>query len=73
MLPQPFVTTAQSQNENLRVALDMTQEWDALAQENGSDAALLTGVVVARKAFVEENPETVEQFLSDYEASVGLH
>ena len=71
MLPQPFVTTAQSQNENLRVALDMTQEWDALAQENGSDAALLTGVVVARKAFVEENPETVEQFLSDYEASVA--
>ena len=71
MLPQPFVTTAQSQNENLRVALDMTQEWDALAKENGSDAALLTGVVVARKAFVEENPETVEQFLSDYEASVA--
>ena len=28
MLPQPFVTTAQTQNENLRVALDMTEEWE---------------------------------------------
>ena len=30
MLPQPFVTTAQSKNSNLRVALDLTEEWDKL-------------------------------------------
>ena len=29
MLPQPFVTTAQAQSESLRVALDLTEEWDA--------------------------------------------
>ena len=39
MLPQPFVTVAQSKLQDLRVALDLTQEWDAL--DNGS--ALLTG------------------------------
>ncbi len=70
MLPQPFVTTAQAQNENLRVALDITEEWDKLAEENGSDAALLTGVVVARKEFVEQNPQLVGEFLSLYEKSV---
>ena len=71
MLPQPFVTTAQAQNENLRVALDMTKEWESLAAESGSDVTLLTGVVVARKEFVEQNPDLVKAFLSLYEKSVA--
>lgn len=28
MLPQPFVTVAMTQNENIRVALDLTEEWE---------------------------------------------
>ena len=71
MLPQPFVTTAQTQNENLRVALDMTEEWEKLASANGSDATLITGVVVGRKDFVEQNPQLVQEFLSQYEQSVA--
>lgn len=66
MLPQPFVTVAQSKIPDLRVALDLTQEWDAL--DNGS--ALLTGVVVARREVVESNPGAVDAFLADYAASV---
>ncbi len=66
MLPQPFVTVAQTQLPDLRVALDLTEEWDAL--DNGS--ALLTGVVVARADFVEEHPAAVEQFLTSYADSV---
>ena len=66
MLPQPFVTVAQTKIEGLRVALDLTEEWDAL--DNGS--GLLTGVVVARKSFVEEHSAAVEAFLADYAASV---
>lgn len=66
MLPQPFVTVAQSKIPDLRVALDLTQEWDAL--DNGS--ALLTGVVVARREVVEANPGAVDAFLADYAASV---
>ena len=66
MLPQPFVTVAQTQLPDLRVALDLTEEWDAL--DNGS--ALLTGVVVARADFVEEHPAAVEQFLAGYAESV---
>ena len=34
MLPQPFVTVAQSKFEDLKIAMDLTKEWDAL--ENGS-------------------------------------
>ena len=66
MLPQPFVTVAQTQLPDLRVALDLTEEWDAL--DNGS--ALLTGVVVARTAFAEEHPEVVSAFLDRYQESV---
>ena len=66
LLPQPFVTVAQTKIEGLRVALDLTAEWDAL--DNGS--GLITGVVVARKSFVEEHPAAVSAFLQDYAASV---
>ena len=66
LLPQPFVTVAESKIEDLRMALDLNQEWDAL--DNGS--GLITGVVVARKAFVEEHPTAVATFLDDYAASV---
>lgn len=67
LLPQPFVTVAQNQLEDLRVALDLTQEWNAL--DNGS--ALITGVAAARRDFVEEHPAAVAQFLNGYAASVA--
>lgn len=66
LLPQPFVTAAQAKLEKLRVALDLTAEWDAL----DSGSAMITGVVVARRDFVESNPEAVNAFLEDYAASV---
>ena len=66
LLPQPFVTVAQNKIEGLRMALDLTAEWDKL--DNGS--GLITGVAVARKAFVEEHPAAVEAFLQAYAGSV---
>ena len=66
MLPQPFVTTAQMKAEGLRVAIDLTEAWDALNE----GSSLITGVVVARRAFAEENPEAVNAFLDGYKASV---
>lgn len=66
LLPQPFVTVAQTKQESLRIALDLTAEWEAL--DNGS--AMITGVAVVRKAFAEEHPEAVETLLEDYAASV---
>lgn len=65
MIPQPFVTVAQGKIEGLRLALDLTEEWEKL--ENGS--AMVTGVVIARRDFVESYPEAVIGFLEDYKAS----
>lgn|GEM_PF-256929 len=70
MLPQPFVTTAQTKSDQIRVALDLTQEWDALQEGNETPSALITGVVVARREFVEQNPDAVSAFLDHYKTSV---
>lgn len=70
MLPQPFVTTAQTKNENIRVALDLTEEWEKLSSQGDEKATLITGVVVARKEFAEQNTEAVDAFLSAYKESV---
>ena len=66
LLPQPFVTVAQTKLAGLRMAVDLNAEWDAL--DNGS--GLITGVVAARKDFVDAHPEAVEAFLKEYAASV---
>lgn len=65
MLPQPYVTVAQTQVENLNVVIDINEQWEAL--NNGS--LCITGVLVARTEFVQENPEQVAAFLNEYQAS----
>ena len=65
MLPQPFVTSALSQVEGLRVALDMNEEWETVA-----GSRLVTGVLVARKDAVEADLDAFETFLDGYAASV---
>lgn len=67
MLPQPFVTAACAQVEGLRVAVDLNDEWEKL--DNG--CSIITGVVVARKEFVDEHKNQVDAFLEEYEASVA--
>lgn len=66
MLPQPFVTTAQMNNPDLRIALDLTEEWDNL----DSQGMLVTGVLLGHTEFVEAHPEVVEDFLEHYESSI---
>ena len=70
MLPQPFATVAQAKAQDMRIALDLTKEWDALQANAEAPSAMVTGIAVARAAFVEENPEAVAQFMADYAESV---
>ena len=71
MLPQPFVTVAQNQNEDLRIVLDLTEEWDQIqANNDGPTSALVMGVLVARREFIEENPEAINHFLSRTSESI---
>ena len=54
VLPQPYVTAAGLQDETLRVALNLTEEWNKVA-----DTQLITGVTVVRKEYAEEHPDVV--------------
>lgn len=71
MLPQPFVTTAQAKNDQIRVALDLTEEWDAV-QTGDERSSMITGVAVVRSEFADENPDAVEAFLAHYAESVDF-
>lgn len=66
VLPQPFVTSVLTQNPDVRIALDLTEEWDKVT-EDGSK--LTMGALVVRMDFAESNPEAVEAFLKEYQAS----
>lgn len=67
VLPQPYVTAAQLQNENIIIALSLTDEWDKV-----SETPLITGVTIAQKSVIEENPVAFADFLGEYQASVDF-
>lgn len=66
VLPQPYVTAAQSQIEGLNVALNLTEEWNKVS----TDSDLVTGVLVASTEFIEQNEAAFEEFLKDYQVSI---
>ena len=70
MLPQPFVTTAQAKNGQIRVALDLNREWESACEAAGQKARLITGVAVVRSEFADAHPEAVDAFLDHYRESV---
>lgn len=65
MLPQPFVTVAQGKFPDLKIAMSLTEEWNAL--DNGSQ--FITAGLLVRTAFAQENPEALAAFLEEYAAS----
>lgn len=67
MLPQPYVTIAQNANPELRIALDLFDEWGKVS----TDSSMVTGVTLVRKAFADENPEVVAAFLERFSASAS--
>ena len=69
VLPEPFKAAAIAKSEGrLSAPVSLTDVWDELAGDTGS--RLLTGVTVVRRAFAEEHPEAVAEFLSCHVASV---
>ena len=72
LLPQPFVTTAQSKNSSLQVVLDLTDEWDKIQEKNGGNSSLVTGVTIVRTEFAQEHPEVLKDFMEHYEESVAF-
>lgn len=66
MLPEPFVTTIEFKNPNINTAFNMNEEW--LKMYNGD--LLITGVLVVRDEFLQNNREFFNRFLAEYEKSI---
>jgi NitT/TauT family transport system substrate-binding protein len=65
ILPQPFVTVAMTQNDALKLAFSLTDEWQAVSP----DSKLLTGVTVVRNDYLADHKDQVDAFLEDHKAS----
>lgn len=67
MIPQPFVTTALMKNDQMRVALDLNDQWE-ISQGDGS--SLVTGVAIVRNEYLKDHKDQVNKFLNAYKESV---
>ena len=70
MLPQPFVTVAQTKADTIHVDLDLTEEWNRTQEKAQNPSQLVMGVAIVNKSFAEKNPEALRAFMSHYEESV---
>ncbi|MEL7610094.1 MAG: ABC transporter substrate-binding protein [Bacillota bacterium] len=65
MLPEPNATAVLMKNSALRIALDMTAEWNKIS----GGTQLVQGCFIVRSVFLEENPQAIKNFLADYQGS----
>ena len=66
LLPEPFVSTVLARMDDLRLALDLTEEWNRVQPEYG----LIMSVVIARREFLENNPGAVATLMEEYASSI---
>ena len=67
MLPEPMVTTALTKNPNLRIALDLTEEW----KKTGNGEAV-QGCISVSTDVIANHKAVLDNFLKDYKASVDF-
>lgn len=65
MLPEPNVTSALSGNADLRIAIDITEEW-----ESSFGYKLVQGCIIVNTDFAEKNSKALDNFLKEYKNSV---
>lgn len=64
LLPEPHVSVACAQNENVRVALNINEFW---AAKNATQ--VVQGVYIVRKSYLDAHQAQVDAFLKDAETS----
>jgi NitT/TauT family transport system substrate-binding protein len=69
MLPQPYVTTVMMNNTKARIALDVAAEWDKVSKDG---SGVVTGVLVARDEFLQNNKAAFDAFMEEYSASTDF-
>ena len=65
MLPEPNVTTVLSKNSNVRIALNLTEEWKKV-----SEGESVQGCLVISKSAIKNHKGLVDTFLTEYSQSV---
>lgn len=68
MLPEPNVTVSLMKNKELRIALNLTEEWNKVS----GGTPLVQGCILARTDVLEQQPEAVAAFLTEYAASTAF-
>lgn len=68
LLPQPFVTVAQSKNSQIRIAIDLGAEWEAVNPQS----KLIAGVTIISSKLISDSPDAVTALLSHYKDSVAF-
>ena len=71
MLPEPFVSSVLGQAPDFRIALNLTDEWQAVEQAQGRSSELAMGCLVVRTEFAQENGAALLKFLEEYELSAS--
>ena len=69
MLPQPYVTTVMAANSDVRIALDVTKEWENLSTDGST---VVTGVIAVNADYYEKNKAADAKFMEVYENSVDF-
>lgn len=65
MLPEPKVTVTLKQLSNVRIALDMNEEWAKI-----ENYQLTQGCVVVQSDFAKNSKKALDTFLDEYKASI---
>lgn len=70
ILPQPYVTAATTQNDALKVVIDLTTAWEEAT--GGDRGSIVTGVTIAKASTIDAHPEVIDEFLRRHAASTEV-
>lgn len=67
LLPEPFVTIVRSKKPEVKVAVDIQEEWKKI---HGGEDSYPISCFVVNENLLQSHPEVVERFLKAYEQSI---
>ena len=68
VLPEPFVTMVIMKNKNVKISMNLQDEWEKIQGEN---SPIAMGCIVVRTDFAKTHPKAVNTFLKEYEKSIN--
>ncbi len=65
VLSEPYISTAMSKNPNLRIAVNLAENWNDI-----SDSPMTESCIAVRKKYAEKHPRVFGHFLQEYYDSI---